>query len=328
MRMRIGVTVVALVAVVLCGCSTASPFGEYRAARTLRLAPDGRLLVTDLGSGRDDGAVVAVDLAGGRRATLLAGLPSTRASGQAHADLAGPSGADVAADGTACAVIGDAPTRPGAGFGTLRCSSGLVVDLHAFQARRTLPSNPYDVVWDGRAGWYVSDGAANNLVHVDAAGTVTLVASFPSLKAVGLGERDGQGVPTGLARGPDGTLYVALYGGEPFDGPPAAVVAFPPGAGIGPGTVRPRLVAPAAHPIAVAATAHGLAVLDYGGAPGTRGSGELRVVDAAAGAGAGAGRVVASGLDRPTGVARLPDGRWVIAESDRRDLRVVGAGGS
>jgi hypothetical protein len=327
---RVGLTQVGqillalVVALALGSCSTASPLGEYRAARTLRVAPDGRLVVTDLGSGDNDGMVVAVDPTSGRRATLLADLPSTRDSGQAHADLAGPSGADVAADGTVCVVIGEAPTKPDAGFATLRCSSGLVVDLHAFQARRRLPSNPYDVVWDGRAGWYVSDGAANNLLHVDRAGTVTVVASFPSLEAVGIGERDGQGVPTGLARGPDRTLYVALYGGEPFDGSPAAVVAFPPGAGIGPGVARPMVVASLAHPIAVAATSRGLAVVDYGGAPGIRDRGEVRLVAVSdAGTGVGSGRVVASGLDRPTGVAELPDGHLVVAESDRGRLRAV-----
>jgi hypothetical protein len=307
------------------GCATGSPFGEYAAARTVRLAPDGRLVVTDLGSGNNDGTVVAVDVASRRRTTLLDGLPSTSDSGQGHADLAGPSGADVAADGTVCAVIGDAPTKPGAGFGTLRCSSGLIVDIHAFQARRKLPSNPYDVVWDGQAGWYVSDGAANNVLHVDPAGTVAVVASFPSLEATGFGERDGQGVPTGLALGPDRSLYVALYGGAPFDGPPAAVVALPPGARGGPEEARPRLVASLPHPIAVAVTSGGVAVLDYGGTPGVRGRGELRLV-AAADAGPGPGRLLASGLDGPTGVARLPDGRWVIAESDRSSLRILPAG--
>jgi hypothetical protein len=65
-------------------------------------------------------------------------LPSTHNSGQTHADL---------------------PGSP------VRCTSGLVVDLEAFQARRMLPSNPYDVVSDGGNGWYVSDGAANNVLH-------------------------------------------------------------------------------------------------------------------------------------------------------------------
>jgi hypothetical protein len=61
-------------------------------------------------------------------------------------------------------VIGDVTTQ-NAGFATLRCTDGLVVVLEAFQARGRLPSVPY-VVSDALEGWYVSDGAANNVLHV------------------------------------------------------------------------------------------------------------------------------------------------------------------
>jgi hypothetical protein len=313
-----------LLGAALCGCSRGNQLGEYEAARTLHLAPDGRLLVTDLGAGRDDGAVVAVEVDSGRRTTLMRDLPSTHGSGQSHADLAGPSGADMAADGTVCVVIGDA-TKTNAGFATLRCSSGLVVDLEAFQARSKQPSNPYDVVWDGEDGWYVSDGAANNLLHVDRAGKIVEVASFPGLQAAGLGNRKAQGVPTGLARGRDGTLYVALYGGAPFDGPPAAVVSLPPGAGTGTAKARPKLLATVPHPIAVAVTPDGLAVVDYGGGPGGEDRGEVRLFATGDGVKPGPGRLLASRLEGPTGVARLPDGRLVVAETGRHRLRVLPA---
>jgi hypothetical protein len=314
---------VLVLAGMISGCADAGPLGEYRAARTLHLAPDGRLIVTDLGSGRNDGKVVAVEVASGRRTVLMRDLPSTRHSGQAHADLAGPSGAAMAADGTVCAAIGDA-TATNAGFAALRCSSGLTVDLEAYQAGNKLPSNPYDVVSDGGQGWYVSDGAANNVVHVDRAGKVTVVAYVPDLAASGLGDRHGQGVPAGLALGRDRTLFVALYGGAPFDGPPAAVISLPPDAAIHPGRAKPRLVALAPHPIALAVTSDGLTVVDYGGAPGERGKGELRLLTGAGTARAtGPGRLLASGLDRPTGVARLADGRWAIAETGHTGLTVL-----
>ena len=144
----------------------------------------------------------------------------------------------MAADGTVCAAIGDA-TAPNAGFAALRCTSGLTVDLEAFQASNKLPSNPYDVVSDGGEGWYVSDGAANNVVHIDRTGKVTIVAYVPDLAASALGGRHGQGVPAGLTLGPDRTLFVALYGGAPFDGPPAAVVSLTPDAATRPGRVKP-----------------------------------------------------------------------------------------
>jgi hypothetical protein len=310
----------------ICGCSSAGPLGEYKAARTLHLAPDGRLIVSDLGSGKHDGAVVAVDMASGSRTVLMGNLPSTHNSGQAHADLAGPSGAAMAADGTVCAVISDATTR-NAGFASLRCISGLVVDLEAFQAKSMLPSNPYDVVSDDGNGWYVSDGAANNVLHVDRTGKVSVIARFPSLAAGGLGDRDGQGVPTGMTLGPDRTLYIALFGGAPFDGPPAAVVSLAPDARARPGRVKPRLVALMPHPIALALTPDGLAVADYGGAPGQRDQGELRLIARAdTGAAAAPSRLLASGLDGPTGVVRLPDGRWALPESGHTRLTVLTGG--
>ena len=189
------------------GCARPDPLAGFDAPRAVHLAPDGRLLVTDQGTGADDGKVVAVDLAARRRTVLLDRLPSTRGSGQQHADLAGPSGAAMAADGTVCAVIGDA-TREGAGFSTLRCSDGLVADLEAYERAanpdgRELASNPYDVAWDGRDGWYVSDAAANTVLHVDRAGRIRTVAVVASMAP--FGGRPVQGVPTGLARAADGT---------------------------------------------------------------------------------------------------------------------------
>ena len=253
--------------------------------------------------------MVAVDLAAGRRTVLLDRLPSTRGSGQQHADLARPSGAAMAADGTVCAAIGDA-TREGAGFSTLRRSNGLVADLEAYERAanpdgRELASNPHDVAWDGRDGWYVSDAAAN----------AVLASMAP------LGGRPVQGVPTGLALAADGTVYVALFGGAPATGDPAVVVALRPRLDGG-RRPAPRVAALAAAPIGVATTAQGLAVLDYGGAPGERGRGRILLV----GDPSAPGRVVAAGLDRPVGIARLPDGRYVVAETDQGRLRLVTAG--
>jgi glucose/arabinose dehydrogenase len=60
-------------------------------------------------------------------------------------------------------------------------------------------------------------------------------------------------------------------------------------------------------------------VLDYGGGPADRGRGRILLVDRPA----DPGTVAASGLDRPVGMARLPDGRYVVAETDRDRLRLV-----
>jgi hypothetical protein len=155
------------------------------------------------------------------------------------------------------------------------------------------------VVWDGRDGWYVSDAAANAVLHVDAAGRIRTVAGVASM--VPLGGRSAQGVPTGLARAADGTLYVALFGGAPAEGGPAVVAALR-GDLDGDRRSRPTAAALVTAPIGVAPTPQGLAVLDYGGGLGGRDRGRiLRVAGPA-----GPGRVLASGLDRPVGMASSP----------------------
>jgi glucose/arabinose dehydrogenase len=319
-RRAAGVLGAACLLVAAAGCARQDPLGGFDAPRAVHLAPDGRLLVTDQGTGDDDGKVVAVDLAAGRRTVLLNQLPSTRGSGQQHADLAGPSGAAMAGDGTVCAVIGDA-TREGAGFSTLRCSDGLKADLEAYERTanpdgRELASNPYDVVWDGDGGWYVSDAAANAVLHVDRSGRIRTVAVVASMAP--FGGRRAQGVPTGLARAPDGSLYVALFGGAPAERGPAVVVALRPDqAGTRP--TRPTPVARAVAPIGVTPGPQDLAVLDYGGGPADRGRGRILLVAGPS----DPGTVVAAGLDRPVGIARLPDGRYVVAETDSGRLRLV-----
>jgi hypothetical protein len=125
-------------------------------------------------------------------------------------------------------------------------------------------------------------------------------------------------VPTGLARAADGTVYVALFGGAPTGGGPAVVVALRPDQGVG-GQARPVAAARGVAPIGVATTPQGLAVLDYGGGPADRGRGRILLVAGPA----DPGRVLAAGMDRPVGMAPLPDGRYVVAETDRSRLRVL-----
>jgi len=96
------------------------------------------------------------------------------------------------------------------------------------------------------------------------------------------------------------------------------VIALRPGSD-GDRRATPRAAALAAAPIGVVSIPEGLAVLDYGGGPGDRGQGRIVLV---AGLSHPA-RVVAPGLDRPVGMARLPHGRYVVAETDRGRLRLV-----
>ncbi len=127
-------------------------------------------------------------------------------------------------------------------FGTLRLLSGgktRVVDIAAFAAAHpqsasslgTIPgetpydSDPYDVA-AYRGGWVVADAGANDLLYVSASGHVRMLARFPAvaeqLPAGVLGNPapitvQAQAVPSSVAVGPDGALYVGLLRGVPSD---------------------------------------------------------------------------------------------------------------
>ena len=139
-------------------------------------------------------------------------------------------------------------------FGTLRLISGgktKAVDIAAFAAAHpqsayslgTIPgetpwdSDPYDVV-AYRCGWVVADAGANDLLYVSATGRVSMLARFPAvseqLQAGVLGNPTpitvkAQAVPTSVAIGPDGALYVSLLRGVPSDPGTAYIYRVVPG---------------------------------------------------------------------------------------------------
>lgn len=141
-----------------------------------------------------------------------------------------------------------------AAFGTLRLISGgktRVIDIAAFAAAHpqsadslgTIPgetpwdSDPYDVV-AYRGGWVVADAGANDLLYVSATGRVSMLARFPAvaeqLPAGVLGNPtpitvEAQAVPTSVAIGPDGALYVGLLRGVPSDPGTAYIYRVVPG---------------------------------------------------------------------------------------------------
>jgi hypothetical protein len=141
-----------------------------------------------------------------------------------------------------------------AAFGTLMLISGgktTAVDIAAFAAAHpqsayslgTIPgetpydSDPYDVV-AYRGGWVLADAGANDLLYVSATGRVSMLARFPAvaeqLPAGVLGNPTpitvkAQAVPTSVAIGPDGALYVSLLRGVPSDPGTADIYRVVPG---------------------------------------------------------------------------------------------------
>jgi hypothetical protein len=186
----------------------------------------------------------------GRVSPVLTGLPSV--TEETIQEVTGPS-AIAYGHGQEAVTIDDflvnkdggnslLPKPFASAFGTLRLISHArtrVVDLAAFAATHpqsadslgTVPgetaydSDPYDVI-AYRCGWVVADAGANDLLYVSAAGRVSMLARFPAVaELVPAGvfgnpapiTVDAQAVPTSVAIGPDGALYVGLLRGVPSD---------------------------------------------------------------------------------------------------------------
>ena len=199
---------------------------------------------------------------GGRTIPVLSKLPSVIEV--AISEVTGPS-AIAYGHGQQAVTIDDflvnedgsnglVPKPFGSAFGTLRLISAhgtRVVDIAAFAAVHpqsslslgTLPgetawdSDPYDVV-AYRGGWAVADAGANDVLYVSAAGRVSLLARFPAVSeqvpAGVLGNPTpitvkAQAVPTSVAVGPDGALYVGLLRGVPSNPGTAEVYRLVPG---------------------------------------------------------------------------------------------------
>jgi len=283
----------------------------------------------------DTGAVLAIK--SGRVSRLITGLPSAAAAGGAESSGV----ADVVArDGQAAFVVQDTYiSNSGANqFGnagkylghlafaalksrTLRIGANFARfeathnpdDGAGAGAADAIDSDPYALV-AYRGGWVVADAAANDLLSVTATGKISVLAVFPiqyeTLTATnGHTQRIAvQSVPTSVAVGRDGALYVGELTGYPFRPGFARIWRVTPGRGA---TVY------AAGFTSISAIAFDnrgrLLVLeiDREGLLDTTASGELIRLD-------GPKRrtvLASSGLVYPTGVAVAPDGDIYISNN-------------
>ena len=213
--------------------------------RGLAFAPNGALYVTEAGRGGNGPCVVnpttgetrCFGMSGaitrlwkGKQSRVVEGLESHALPDGSSAS--GPN--DISFNGTGGAYItmglGGGPEFQdalGGNFsGTLihMAASGkwkVVADVLQHEvdenpAGGPVDSNPFGVLAEP-GGRLVADAGANALLRVAANGTVETLAVFPPLpNPTPVGPPTVEAVPTAVARGPDGALYVGQLTGFPF----------------------------------------------------------------------------------------------------------------
>jgi sugar lactone lactonase YvrE len=211
--------------------------------RGLTFDANGNLVVATEGTGNGDGAIWRLsDLNGNGMIDnesevkpLSVNMPSWGAP-VGEGEILGPSGVTYGADGTLYAVTGgfEDPTS-NQGFSVW---SSIAPNTSTNQLRTLNPyaqlakyewannpdgaqldSDPYSIVVDADGNAYVNDAAANDTLKVAPDGTITTYAVYSPVAVpaeLGLPFPATDAVPTGLAVGPDGALYVSLLTGFPF----------------------------------------------------------------------------------------------------------------
>ncbi len=203
------------------------------------------------------GRTAAIALIHGKHTKVVDGsLPSVIEEGE----TAGPSAVTVSRTGHISVLYQDAlvnsngtnglPAPASSIFGTFQISPGRSVNIAAFEAQHpqsaatlggvpgetTYDSDPYDVV-PYRGGYVVADAAANSLLSISAKGVVARLAYFPTqAETVPAGvfgpspvPLAAQAVPTSVAVGRDGAIYVGLLRGVPSEPGTSEIYRVVPG---------------------------------------------------------------------------------------------------
>lgn len=227
-------------------------------------APPGDVLAAGLSNPRgltaDGDAILVAEVGGGQitrieadgsTSNVVTGLPATVFfSAETGTDeVAGPSSV-IPVDGGYVFTVSEAPGSEfqSVYFAAEDASGGtLMVDLGAHEVANNtdgdvnlagdpdLLSNPYDVV-EYDDGFLVSDSGANAILKISGDGTVTPFAIFENKENPlfpDLGGPTMDQVPTGLAVGPDGAIYVGTLTGFPFPTGGAVVYRMEDGNGDG-----------------------------------------------------------------------------------------------
>ena len=238
--------------------------------RGLDFAPNGALYIAESGSGGDGPVIPGAEFPmhfgtsgsitrvfKGTQERIVTGLPSF--ASETGASATGPSAISFGDLGHAFVTIGlgrpphfrddiIAQGAPAAKLGRLfqmnqNGQMKEVADLAGFEAsadpdHNGADSNPNGVVASREGAAYVADAGGNDLLRVDANGTVSVVAVFPNRtvpKPPFLPtppfppQLSMQAVPTNVVHGPDGALYVSQLTGFPFPVGGARIYRVVPG---------------------------------------------------------------------------------------------------
>lgn len=304
--------------------------------RGLAFGPEGALYVAEAGTAEIRGPCVTVERGEqcytgtgavsrwwkGKQERVLEGLPSAVATGDGT--VTGPHDVSFQGRGNGYVTIGwggDPALRAGLGdagrlFGSLlRFTPGgqvqAIADVAGFEsafnpAGGPVDANPYGLLAEpGQV--LVSDAGGNAILRVAANGELSLVAAFDRIP-VPAGPfnppfADSDPVPTEVARGPDGALYVNTLTGVPFLPGQAAIYRIGPD-----GT--PEVYAGGFTSITDFAWGPdgSLYVVQFASEPFLGGAGSVIRV-----APDGTRTTIADGLEQPTGVAVGPDGAVYVS---------------
>jgi hypothetical protein len=200
--------------------------------RHLTLGADGTLYVAEAGLGGTEvgqgpfseivfgttGQITAI--ANGEKSVIIPGLISMDAG---FGQIEGPMAVTVT-ETDYWVVLGMGPQEPPEGarveavvqLNRETMEVGAVIDLRAFEAENNpdgaaeVVSNPADLAVAADGALLIADASGNSVIRWTAEGGATLFASWPGT------DDAAQAVPTSLAIGPDGDVYVGFLSGFPF----------------------------------------------------------------------------------------------------------------
>ncbi len=188
--------------------------------RGLILDEDGNLLIAETGGGRLHKVTPEGDVL-----PFAESLPYALNSGPNAAYRAGPSAISIV-DGEIFVLVGEFLGSKSSRLYRITDDAGYEAVTPAIDALSPFGnrfSNPYDIVDAPEVdGWIVSDGGANSLLAVDRDGNVRDYFVFENFE-----HEDHNApievVPTGIARGADGAVYVGVLTGFPYPDEAATV---------------------------------------------------------------------------------------------------------